>query len=233
MIDSKNRVVTKCAQCGDWDDHPKVLSNTGWTRHHDCVPSDVLAQIYGGSHGVHPNVTGHIFEECRKGLRGGDLLELINNYKLPDHGAAEMNTSGIDGTMANAFLTALLPGTGTTTIGTVTVTAPIKVRFDSVITTTDTGASTEWSGGSYPAGGVSVGNNWAAAGSGSRATGAGGTVTVTGAPATNWAGNELWDSSGTPLRCLYAAITGGTKVVNSGDTATIANGNLSGTAHGS
>jgi hypothetical protein len=135
-----------------------------------------------------------------------------------------MATTGIDQTMANAILTALTPTSGTATVGTVTVTAPIKCRFDTTMTTTDSGASTEWStSGGYTAGGVSVGANWAAASAGSRATNA--AVTVTNAPAGTWAGNELWDSSGTPLRSFWGALAS-SKTVNAGDTCTIGSGSL-------
>lgn len=135
-----------------------------------------------------------------------------------------MATTGIDQTMANAILTALTPVSGTAVIGTVTVTFPIKCRFDSTMTTTDTGASTEWTTASgYTAGGVSVGANWAAASAGSRATSA--AISVVNAPAQTWAGNELWDSSATPLRSFWGTLASA-KVVNLGDTCTIASGSL-------
>jgi hypothetical protein len=136
-----------------------------------------------------------------------------------------MATTGIDQTTANKVLDALLPSTGTTTVGTLTITAPIKCRFDSVMTTTDSGASTEWTtSGGYTAGGVSIGSSWAAASGGTKATS--GAITVTNAPAQTWAGNELWDSSGTPLRLFWGVISGGSKTVNAGDTCTIASGSL-------
>jgi hypothetical protein len=136
-----------------------------------------------------------------------------------------MATTGIDQTTANKVLDALLPGTGTTTVGVLTITAPIKCRFDSVMTTTDSGASTEWTtSGGYTAGGVSIGTAWAAASGGTKATS--GAITVTNAPAQTWAGNELWDSSGTPQRLFWGVISGGSKTVNAGDTCTIASGSL-------
>jgi hypothetical protein len=139
-----------------------------------------------------------------------------------------MATTGIDITTANKVLDALTPAatSGTNTVGALTITAPIKCRFDSVMTTTDSGASTEWTTAQgYVAGGVSVGTGWAAASAGSKTTTA--AITVTNAPAQTWAGNELWDSSGTPVRTFWGAITGGSKVVNSGDTCTISAGSLS------
>lgn len=138
-----------------------------------------------------------------------------------------MATTGIDQTTANKVLDALTPAatSGTTTIGALTITAPIKCRFDSAMTATDSGASTEWStSGGYTAGGVSVGTAWASATSGTKTTT--GAITVTNAPAQTWAGNELWDSSATPVRTFWGAITGGSKTVNSGDTCTISAGSL-------
>jgi hypothetical protein len=138
-----------------------------------------------------------------------------------------MATTGIDVTTANKVLDALTPAatSGTTTVGALTITAPIKCRFDSAMTTTDSGASTEWTtSGGYTAGGVSTGTGWAAASAGTKATNA--AITITNAPAQTWAGNELWDSSATPVRTFWGVITGGSKTVNAGDTCTISSGSL-------
>lgn len=138
-----------------------------------------------------------------------------------------MATTGIDQTTANKVLDALTPAaaSGTTTVGSLVITAPIKCRFCSSMTTTDSGSSTEWAAsGGYTAGGISVGTGWAAASGGQKTTTA--AITVTNAPAQTWAGNELWDSSGTPVRTFWGAITGGSKTVNSGDTCTISAGSL-------
>lgn len=228
------RIVTKCDQCGEWDDHPKhhvgvfhpgASAREYPTRHHDCVDEPTRLDILAGTHGVHPLITAKIFAACAEGTRGGDLLAFIGDAHMSDHGDATMSTTGMDEAMADAVVTALLPTTGTATIGTKTITAPVLCQFDSVITTSGTSASTQWVGGSYPTDGVSVGTNWAGASGGSRASSA--AVTVTGAPATEWAGNELWDSSATKSRTFYGAITGGSKTVNIGDTATIPSGSLS------
>jgi hypothetical protein len=137
-----------------------------------------------------------------------------------------MATTGIDQVTANKVLDALTPSTGTVTVGVLTITAPIKCHFNSIMTTTDSGASTEWAtSGGYTAGGVSVGTAWASATAGSKSTT--GAISVTNAPAQTWAGNELWDSSATSIRTFWGAITGGSKTVNSGDTCTISSGSLS------
>lgn len=221
-------VVTQCGQCGQWDDHPKVHFFSGGSRHHDCVAWDDKRSILDqdASHSQHVLITAKIFKAAEDGMRGDELRAYIDSLAMPDHGDAQMNTTGFDSAIENAIVTALTPTTGTATVGTLTITYPINCRFDTTMTTTDSGASTEWTtGGGYTAGGVSVGANWAAASGGSRATNA--AVTVTNAPAGTWAGNELWDSSGTPQRIAYGAITGGSKTVNAGDTCTIASGSLS------
>ncbi len=219
--------VTHCDQCGAWDDHPKVHSFDGWTRHHDCVAHDTKLDILAGTHSQHPLITAKIFDACiSQGAKGQELREFAAGLTMQDFGDAQMATTGIDQTMANATVTALLPTSGTATIGTVTITAPIKCRYDTSMTTTDSGASTEWATASgYTAGGVSVGANWATASGGSRATSA--ANTVTNAPAGSWAGNELWDSSATPLRSFWGTLAS-PKTVNLGDTCTIGSGSLSG-----
>jgi hypothetical protein len=219
-------VVTQCDQCGQYDDHPKVHSFDGGTRHHDCVSHVERLDILAGTHSQHPLITAKIFDACiTQGVKGQDLREFIGGLHMQDFGAAQMATTGIDQGMANTILTALTPTAGTYTIGTATITAPVKCRFDSAMTTTDTGASTEWAtSGGYTAGGVSVGANWATATGGTRATN--GAVTVTNAPAQTWAGNELWDSSATPLRSFWGTLAT-SKTVNVGDTCTIGSGSLS------
>lgn len=249
MLAPSGHALMQCDHCGQVDDHPKVhLGRIGnpplgpdgqpdrsllivgfhhGTWHHDCTPAHVKRDIIGGSHSQHPLMTARIFAAAEQGTHGDDLRTFIAEQEMPDHGDAQAATTGIDQTMANAILTALSPTSGTATIGTVTVTFPIRCRFDSAMTTTDSGSSTEWStSGGYTSGtgAPSLGANWAAASAGSRASST--AVTVTNAPAQTWAGNELWDSSGTPLRTFWGALSGGNKTVNSGDTATIASGSL-------
>lgn len=215
-----------CDHCGQTDDHPKVHLYTGETWHHDCLPHAVKLDILAGAHSQHPLLTARIIQAAEDGTHGDELRELATSLAMRDFGDAQMNTTGFDTAIENAIVTALTPTAGTATVGTVTVTYPVMCRFDTTMTTTDSGASTEWAtSGGYTAGGVSVGANWAAASAGSRATSA--AVTVTNAPAGTWAGNELWDSSGTAQRLAYGAITGGSKTVNAGDTCTIASGALS------
>lgn len=218
--------LATCDHCGQADDHPKLHHSTGGTWHHDCLPAAIKAEVLGGAHSQHPLITGKIIDAAEKGKRGAELREFAAKLAMRDFGDAQMNTTGFDTTLENAIVTALTPTAGTATVGSLTITAPIVCRFDSVMTTTDSGASTEWStSGGYTAGGVSTGTGWAAASAGSRATNA--AVTVSNAPAGTWAGNELWDSSGTAQRIAYGALTGGAKTVNAGDTCTIASGSLS------
>lgn len=108
---------------------------------------------------------------------------------------------------------------GTKAIGATTYTMPFRMKFLSTLSTAAT-AGTEWSGGSYPAGGVSLAGLVAtAAASGSKAnTGA---ITVTNAPATTWADNEQQDSTATPKRMVFKGTPSLAKTVNAGDTCTI------------
>lgn len=132
--------------------------------------------------------------------------------------------------LADAILDALHPSSGTTTVGSKTITAPIRVKLcTSATTPSATTLGTEISaGGSYVAlsgnaGGVSIGTNWAAASSGSKATNA--TVSQTNMPAATVSWVELWDSSATNIRIDWpASFTA--KTTSSGDTLSFASGQI-------
>lgn len=129
---------------------------------------------------------------------------------------------GIDQTMANAILDALTPNSGTTTVGTKTITGPAHLR---VMTAngSDTAAGTEQPTASgYTAGGSALA--FAAAGSGSKATNAG--VSWTNFPSCTTTGCEEWDTSGTPQRIFWGPWTGGNIVVGAGNTFSIASAAL-------
>lgn len=223
-------LVLRCAQCGQWDDDPKlhlgVLGeasrgvNPGWSKHHDCVDHQVKLGVLAGGHSQHALITGKIFHACEvDGIKGAALRKLIQSLKVRDFGPAQMMAGGMYQSFADILLDASLPGTGTKTIGGSTITAPIKVRYMSA-NSTDTAVGTEWgTSAGYTAGGVSVGNNWGAAASGSKAATA--TVSVTNAPSQMWAGNDMTDSSGTPIPEFWGPLSGGNKTVNPGDTASL------------
>lgn len=84
----------------------------------------------------------------------------------------------------------------------------------------DASAGTEVSGGSYAAQSVS----FSAASSGATSNSA--DLTFTGMPACTVVGLEIWDTSGTPRRLWYGALSA-SKTVNSGDTFQITSGSLS------
>lgn len=129
---------------------------------------------------------------------------------------------GIDQTMANAILTALGKNSATATVGTVTITGPIHLRLFTV-NGTDSATGTELgTSGGYTAGGSSLA--FAAASAGSIATNAG--VSWTNMPSTTLTGCEEWDTSATPLRIFWAPWSGGSIVVASGNTFTVASGSL-------
>jgi len=129
-------------------------------------------------------------------------------------------------TIANATLDALHPTSGTKTLGTLTITYPIKIRlivgssgsFNSTVGSAGTELST---GGSYTAGtGISIGANWAAASSGTQSSNA--AVSQTNMPAATVLGVEFWDSSGTPQRLEFGTMT--SKTTQAGDTLSFASG---------
>lgn len=121
--------------------------------------------------------------------------------------------SGIDATTSAALLTALHGGTAFTFGST------IKLKFNSVQRSTDTGTDTEWTQtGGYTTGGAVITYAAAAAAAPSTQSISATAVTITNAPALNWAG--CTESDGTH-NLFWATLTGGTKVVNSGDTVTV------------
>lgn len=127
-----------------------------------------------------------------------------------------MATSGIDSTTAGLIIAAAHGGTA------VTFAAPIKLLFNSVQRTTDNGADTEWStSGGYTAGtGATVTYSAVTTGASGASQASNAAATITNAPAGTWAGCTEVDSSGTPKKLFWAALTT-PKTVNAGDTVTV------------
>ena len=125
----------------------------------------------------------------------------------------------LDDTFANG-------ATGTYTVGGTTYTLPDRLKFLSTLST-DATAGTEWAGGGYPAGGVSLAGLVATAAA-NKAKANTGAVSVTNAPATTWADNEVQDSSATPKRKVFKGTPSLAKTINAGDGATSAIGSLTG-----
>ncbi len=113
---------------------------------------------------------------------------------------------------------------GTYSVGPRTYTLPDRVVFLSTVET-DATPGTEWTGGGYPAGGVSLAGlvATAAAAKSKASTGA---VTVTNAPATTWADNRFQDSTATPNRKVFKGAPSLAKTINAGDSASIPAGSL-------
>jgi hypothetical protein len=133
--------------------------------------------------------------------------------------------------IANAILDALHPGTGTATVGTKTITAPIRIKCcTAAVTPTATAVGTEITPGNayvsiatVTTGGISIGNNWAAAASGSKSTNA--IVSLANMPAATITWVELYDNSATPQRIDWpASFTA--KTTASGDTLSFASGQI-------
>lgn len=104
-----------------------------------------------------------------------------------------------------------------------TPTRPTTSLQVALITTTtvstDSTAGSEVSGGSYTRKNVTFTSSSSGASSNNA------DLTWTGMPACTVGGVEVWDSAGTPVRLWYGTLTAN-KTVNSGDTFTIATGDL-------
>lgn len=133
---------------------------------------------------------------------------------------------GIDQGLADAILTAAATNSGTATLGSTTITGPIKVRLMTA-NGSDSAAGTELAtSGGYTAGGSAVTMGSAASGSVSSTA----AVSWTNMPTCTLTGMEEWDSSATAVRLFWAPWTiggsTGSIAVASGNTFTIAAGNL-------
>ncbi len=125
--------------------------------------------------------------------------------------------SSLDQTFSNSLLDTSVGGAFTPP------TTPITCRLMTANgTATANGTELATSGG-YTSGTGAPTVTFAAASAGSKASS--GAVTVTNMPATTINGVELWDSSGSPKRLWWGALTAA-KTTNSGDTFTIAAGSL-------
>lgn len=129
---------------------------------------------------------------------------------------------GIDQTLATAVLAALAINSSTATVGTKTITGPIKMRLFTVIGTDAATGTEQGTSGGYTAGGAAVGMGTASAGS----VASNAAVSWTSMPSCTLVGMEEWDSSATPIRLFWAPWTAGSIAVASGNTLTIASGSL-------
>lgn len=217
-----------CVQCGKTDSAPKLYYGRYEIvrYHHDCTPVPVLAEIIAGGHGVHPLVTAEIFKACQGGIRDDDLREYIQTHaEMQDFGDAEMLMAA---SFANDVLDATYNGSasGTVVIGSTTYTYPFKLKWLSTLSVAAT-AGTEWTGGSYPAGGVSLSGLFTVAAS-AQAKASTGAVTVTNSPALTWADNEQVDSTGTPKRMVFKGTPSLAISVTAASTCTVPSGSYTG-----
>lgn len=103
----------------------------------------------------------------------------------------------------------------------VNYTLPIKAEFTTTLST-DTTPGTPFSGGSYPAGGISLAGLMSAAVAGSPSTKTNsGAVTATNMPAGTWQDVYTHDSTGTPKPMNFRGGSNLAKAVNAGDTCTV------------
>ena len=128
---------------------------------------------------------------------------------------------GLTQVMAQEVLLTIHPTTGTKTLGTKTITAPIVLRLMTANGSATANGTELASGGSYVAGtGLSIGANWAAPSGTSQSSNA--AVSQANMPAATTVGVELWDSSGTPQRIEHGSMT--SKTTQAGDTLTFTSG---------
>jgi hypothetical protein len=65
-------ILSTCDQCGQTDDHPKVISFGGGNHHHDCLPAVQKAEMIS----VSPNVA-LIIAQAESGVTGDALRAFI------------------------------------------------------------------------------------------------------------------------------------------------------------
>lgn len=241
----------RCIACSVEDNHPKDHILYGktifdaenlpkWASfHHDCIgnpdddalPNQVREwrDLLLGDTTSEGDRLRAIVDKAWSGVRGDQLRNyIVQSVPLIGNGP-RMITTGMDIVMGEAILNALHPNSATKTIGTVTITAPVNIRAMSAIGATDAVAGTEiTTGSSYTAAGSGLGApTW---GTGANVGNIASLTTITaalnktGMPARTIVALEEWDSSGTPLRGFWGAVTSLT--TNTGDTVSIAIGAL-------
>ena len=60
--------LSRCDQCGQTDDHPKVHNSDGATHHHDCLPADRKAELIASS-----DKAAVIVAAAESGVHGDEL----------------------------------------------------------------------------------------------------------------------------------------------------------------
>jgi len=71
------RGTSRCDECLQDDDHPKLHYGTR-TMHHDCAPQSVRRDVLDGAHSVHPDLTRAVFAAADEGIHGHDLVAHIH-----------------------------------------------------------------------------------------------------------------------------------------------------------
>lgn len=130
--------------------------------------------------------------------------------------------SGVPAAEGKRYLDAKYGGTA------YAVTTPLKLLFLSAVRANNNGTDTEWStAAGYTAGtgaALTVTANSSTTGTTGADIASTGASTITNAPAGTWAGCKVVDSTGTPKELAYAAVTGGSKTINLGDTVAVPSG---------
>jgi recombinational DNA repair protein (RecF pathway) len=74
--------VSRCDQCGQVDDHPKVHYSDGGTRHHDCLSVDQKAELAASS-----DKAAAIIAAAESGTHGDELRAQIFDLHKADPAA--------------------------------------------------------------------------------------------------------------------------------------------------
>lgn len=135
--------------------------------------------------------------------------------------------AALDPVLGNALNDVLLPnaGSGTLTLGALTLTQPFNCRFDGtrgVVATPGTvitGTSSASIAGKVATGSASISNVPTKANDG--------VISITTTASGTWNGIEIFDSTGTPKRVLFGPLSDLGKAFASGDILSIPIGNLS------
>lgn len=236
VLDLDGEPIQTCVICGEYDGAPKVYNSARYfaeenhtdVYHLACTPAHIYKGLIGGAHNVNPLIVAKTFQAAREGKRNAELRGFIleeHAKGIKKYGTAEMIWKTLIG---DSILDALMNGgaSGTVTLGAQALTLPFKLKWMSTVSSA-TGSGTEWTGGSYVAGGVSMSGAWGtvAAALAKASTAA---ISVSGSPALTWADNEAADATGTPIPLWCKGTPSLAISVSSGSTATIPISSLTG-----
>ena len=84
-----DRTDTRCDQCGQIDDHPKVHLGQV-TKHNDCLAYDEEVAVRGSAQPKSMVAASAIIDKCKSGTKGAKLLAFIE----AEHAKTEKESDG-------------------------------------------------------------------------------------------------------------------------------------------